>query len=151
MRSNIALTPTSRKAFVVFITLCAVMSSADSWVMVEQFGKAKKAWLTEQLGLENSIPSHDRFGDVFAQETIVEIDKGYGYMRSVYSKLWAWIKSDCSGWHSLHAELSQNNQPGIDQNPAVSPLQLLVFYGKKLLPWRQKLVDVMQEFEKLKA
>ena len=33
---------------------------------MEQFGKAKEAWLTEQLGLQHGIPSHDTFGDVFA-------------------------------------------------------------------------------------
>lgn len=51
---------------IFFITLCAVISGADNWVMVEQFGKAKEAWFTEQLGLQHGIPSHDTFGDVFA-------------------------------------------------------------------------------------
>lgn len=51
---------------IFFITLCAVISGADNWVMIEEFGKAKEAWFTEQLGLENGIPSHDTFGDVFA-------------------------------------------------------------------------------------
>lgn len=51
---------------ILFITLCAVISGADNWVMIEEFGKAKEAWFTEQLGLENGIPSHDTFGDVFA-------------------------------------------------------------------------------------
>ena len=51
---------------IFFITLCAVVSGADNWVMVEEFGNAKLAQFTEQLGLENGIPSHDTFGDVFA-------------------------------------------------------------------------------------
>lgn len=51
---------------IFFITLCAVISGADNWVLVETFGKAKKDWFTQQLGLENGIPSHDTFGDVFA-------------------------------------------------------------------------------------
>lgn len=51
---------------IFFITLCAVICGADNWVMIETFGKAKKAWLTEVLGLEHGIPSHDTFGDVFA-------------------------------------------------------------------------------------
>ena len=51
---------------ILFITVCAVISGADHWVMIEQFGKAKQAWFTEHLGLENGIPSHDTFGDVFA-------------------------------------------------------------------------------------
>ncbi len=51
---------------IFFITLCAVICGADNWVMIEEFGKAKKAWFTEQLGLLNGIPSHDTFGAVFA-------------------------------------------------------------------------------------
>jgi len=51
---------------IFFITLCAVICGADNWVAIEEFGKAKEAWFTDQLDLENGIPSHDTFGDVFA-------------------------------------------------------------------------------------
>lgn len=51
---------------IFFITLCAVISGADNWVMIEEFGKAKEDWFTEQLNLQHGIPSHDTFGDVFA-------------------------------------------------------------------------------------
>lgn len=51
---------------IFFITLCAVISGANNWVMIEEFGKAKEDWFTEQLKLEHGIPSHDTFGDVFA-------------------------------------------------------------------------------------
>lgn len=51
---------------IFFITLCAVISGADNWVMIEEFGRCKEAWFTEQLDLQHGIPSHDTFGDVFA-------------------------------------------------------------------------------------
>ena len=51
---------------IFFITLCAVISGADNWVMIEAFGKAKEDWFTEQLDLQHGIPSHDTLGDVFA-------------------------------------------------------------------------------------
>ncbi|VAW90184.1 Transposase, IS4 family [hydrothermal vent metagenome] len=51
---------------IFFITLSAVICGADNWVAIEQFGKAKEDWFTEQLGLIHGIPSHDTFGDVFA-------------------------------------------------------------------------------------
>lgn len=51
---------------IFFITLCAVICGADSWVEIEEFGIAKQDWLTQQLGLVNGIPSHDTFGAVFA-------------------------------------------------------------------------------------
>lgn len=51
---------------IFFITLCAVICGADDWVSIELFGESKKAWFTEVLKLENGIPSHDTFGNVFA-------------------------------------------------------------------------------------
>ena len=51
---------------IFFITLCAVICGADNWVEIEEYGGAKEAWFTEQLGLVNGIPSHDTFGAVFA-------------------------------------------------------------------------------------
>lgn len=51
---------------IFFITLCAVISGADNWVMIEEFGRSKEAWFKEQLDLQHGIPSHDTFGDVFA-------------------------------------------------------------------------------------
>ncbi|VAW90097.1 Transposase [hydrothermal vent metagenome] len=51
---------------IFFITLCAVICGANNWVEIVEFGKAKKAWFSEQLGLKNGIPSHDTFGNVFA-------------------------------------------------------------------------------------
>jgi hypothetical protein len=41
---------------VFFITLCAVIGGADNWVMIEEFGKSKKRWFTEQLRLKHGIP-----------------------------------------------------------------------------------------------
>jgi hypothetical protein len=46
----------------IIITICG----ADRWVGIEEFGKAKEAWLTELLKLANGIPSPDTFGRVFA-------------------------------------------------------------------------------------
>lgn len=51
---------------IFFITLCAVICGADNWVAIEAFGNAKEEWFTELLDLQNGIPSHDTFGDVFA-------------------------------------------------------------------------------------
>ena len=51
---------------ICFMTLSAVICGADNWVMIREFCKSKEAWLTELLGLEHGIPSHDTFGRVFA-------------------------------------------------------------------------------------
>ncbi len=52
---------------IITIALCAVMCGADTWVDIEEFGHAKRAWLETFLELPNGIPSHDTFGRVFAR------------------------------------------------------------------------------------
>lgn len=56
------------------IAVCAVICGADSWVEVEEFGRAKQAWLEQMLGLEHGIPSHDTFGRVFALLDAVHVE-----------------------------------------------------------------------------
>jgi predicted transposase YbfD/YdcC len=47
------------------VTLCAVLTGAEGWTEVEQFGKVKLPWLRRFVKLENGIPSHDTFARVF--------------------------------------------------------------------------------------
>src|SRR5947208_13746425 len=55
---------------IIIIAICGVICGADGWVGIEEFGKAKEAWLTDLLklpnGIPHGIPSHDTFGRVFA-------------------------------------------------------------------------------------
>jgi predicted transposase YbfD/YdcC len=51
---------------IVFITIAAVISGAESWNDIELFGLTKKDWLTSFLTLPNGIPSHDTFNRFFA-------------------------------------------------------------------------------------
>src|SRR6516165_9127827 len=51
---------------ILLIALCAVICGADSWVEVEQFGRAKQEWLATLVELPHGIPAHDTFGRVFA-------------------------------------------------------------------------------------
>ncbi len=51
---------------IFLISICAMICGADNWVAIEEFGLAKEEWFTELLGLENGIPSHDTFGEVYA-------------------------------------------------------------------------------------
>jgi len=52
---------------IITIAVCAVISGADSWIDVEQYGLARQDWLASFLDLPNGIPSHDTFGRVFAR------------------------------------------------------------------------------------
>lgn len=51
---------------IIVIAVCAVIAGAETWVDVENFGKAKHDWLAQFLELPNGIPSHDTFGRFFA-------------------------------------------------------------------------------------
>jgi predicted transposase YbfD/YdcC len=52
---------------ILLIALCAIISGADSWTQVAEFGHSKIAWFKEFLELPNGIPSHDTFGRLFAR------------------------------------------------------------------------------------
>lgn len=56
----------------IFVTLCATICGADSWVDVERFGKTKLAWLRKFVLLEQGVPSHDTLGRVFSQLDSIE-------------------------------------------------------------------------------
>ena len=60
---------------IVIIAICGTICGADGWVEIEQFGKAKEAWLKTFLELPNGIPSHDTFGRVFAYLDPVEFER----------------------------------------------------------------------------
>ena len=62
---------------IITIAICAVICGADSWVEIEEFGRAKEAWFRQFLMLPNGIPSHDTFGRVFAWLDPQEFQNGF--------------------------------------------------------------------------
>ena len=52
---------------IVFLTIMAVLSGADGWVGVEEFGKEREGWLRKYLELPAGIPSHDTIGNVMGR------------------------------------------------------------------------------------
>jgi predicted transposase YbfD/YdcC len=50
---------------VLVVAILGVICGADNFTEIERFGRAKEAWLSSFLDLENGIPSHDTFGRVF--------------------------------------------------------------------------------------
>lgn len=50
---------------IITIALCAVISGAETWVDIVDFGQDKSDWLGGFLELPNGIPSHDTFARVF--------------------------------------------------------------------------------------
>jgi predicted transposase YbfD/YdcC len=62
---------------IVTIALCAVISGAESWVEVAQWGRVKQDWLADWLELPHGIPAHDTFGRVFARIDPVQFEAGF--------------------------------------------------------------------------
>jgi predicted transposase YbfD/YdcC len=60
------------------IALCAVLSGANNFVAIEQFGIAKLDWLKTFLDLPNGIPSHDTIGRVFSLLDPDVFARGFG-------------------------------------------------------------------------
>ena len=54
---------------ILAIALCAMLSGAEGFVDMEEFGCAKQGWLRERLGLAlpHGIPSHDTFRRLFGR------------------------------------------------------------------------------------
>src|SRR5262249_16631140 len=51
---------------ILAIALCAVLSGAEDYVGMQEFGKARKEWLGARFALAKGIPSHDTFNRVFS-------------------------------------------------------------------------------------
>lgn len=52
---------------ILFIALAAMLSGAEDFVTIAEYGGIKREWLQTILGLPNGIPSHDTFRRVFAR------------------------------------------------------------------------------------
>jgi predicted transposase YbfD/YdcC len=72
---------------IIVITICAVISGADGWTEVEEYGKAKYEWLKSFLELPFNIPSHDTFGNVFSVLSLSEFESCFlSLVRSVFGE-----------------------------------------------------------------
>jgi predicted transposase YbfD/YdcC len=52
---------------IIILSICAVISGAEGWEAIEQFGHDKQKWLRQWIGLENGIPSHDCIARVISR------------------------------------------------------------------------------------
>ncbi len=59
---------------IVLLTVCAVVSGADGWEAIEDFGREKLEWLRRFALFGNGVPSHDCIANVISRLT----PKGFG-------------------------------------------------------------------------
>jgi hypothetical protein len=62
---------------ILTLTICAVLSGANTWVEIEEYGESKRDWLAGFLTLPHGIPSHDTLSDVFARLNPAELEVGF--------------------------------------------------------------------------
>ena len=74
---------------ILLIAIAAVLSGAESWNDIADYGKDKREWLKTFLTLPSGIPSHDTFNRVFAALDPVEMEKGFVAWVSSIAKLTA--------------------------------------------------------------
>ena len=69
---------------IIFITIAAVLSGAETWNEIEFYGEMKQEWLKEVLELPNGIPSHDTFNRLFSALDPVEFERCFlNWIKSV--------------------------------------------------------------------
>lgn len=60
---------------IIVLTVCAVISGAETWEDIEDYGRYKEDWLTRFLALENGIPSHDTIRRLFIRLNPSELQR----------------------------------------------------------------------------
>jgi predicted transposase YbfD/YdcC len=60
---------------IVTIAVCAVVAGADDFVSIAEYGRKKRAWLSQFLDLTAGIPSHDRFNAVLGALRPAEFER----------------------------------------------------------------------------
>jgi predicted transposase YbfD/YdcC len=74
---------------ILLIAIAAVLSGAESWNDVADYGNSKREWLKRFLTLPSGIPSHDTFNRVIAALDPEEMEKGFVDWVSSIAKLTA--------------------------------------------------------------
>jgi predicted transposase YbfD/YdcC len=74
---------------ILLISIAAVLSGAESWNDIADYGEDKQEWLQTFLTLPSGIPSHDTFNRVFAALDPEEMEKGFAAWVASIAKLTA--------------------------------------------------------------
>ena len=51
---------------IIVVAICGVLSGAESWSEIEEFGEAKEAWLRQYLDCRRGYPRTTHLGGYFA-------------------------------------------------------------------------------------
>jgi len=62
---------------IIFITIAAVISGAETWNDIELYGDTNKTWLGEYLELPNGITRHDSFNRFFSAVDTQSLEQSF--------------------------------------------------------------------------
>lgn len=69
---------------IIVVSVCGIISSCNTFVDIEEYGKSKLDWFKKFLELPNGIPSHDTIGRVFSLLDPTEFQKAfYEWVQSI--------------------------------------------------------------------
>ena len=74
---------------ILLIAIAAVLSGAESWNDIADYGESKREWLKTFLTLPGGIPSHDTFNRLFAALDPEEFEQGFASWVASIAKLTA--------------------------------------------------------------
>ena len=80
---------------IVFLSVCGVLSGADGWEALEEFGEAKLSWLQRYVPLANGIPRHDTVARVMSRLDPDAVQRCFiGWMQAVVAATteWCWAR-----------------------------------------------------------
>lgn len=70
---------------ILVLSICGTICGADGFTAIEEYGHAKRDWLSTFLDLKNGIPSHDTIGRVFSLIEAKQFEHCFlAWMRSVF-------------------------------------------------------------------
>ena len=55
---------------IIMLVICGIISGAEGWEAIEEFGHEKLSWLRKFVPLKNGVPSHDCIAYVISRLSI---------------------------------------------------------------------------------
>lgn len=133
---------------IITISICAVISGADTWVGIESYGQAKFEWLKNFLDLPNGIPSHDTFARVFAQLDLEQFQECFlNWIQSI-SKITAGEIVAIDGKKLRHSYNKAGNKDAIHMVSAWATTQRLVL-GQRQVDCKSNEITAIPELIKV--
>jgi len=124
-----------RLADVLAITVCAVLTHAESFEDIELYAHHKEKWLRQFLALPNGIPSHDTFRRVFMLIDADQFERCFlAWTRAVFSPV------DGEGLRQIAVD-GKAMRRSFDRRKGTSPLHVVsAFATQEGLTLAQKVV-----------